>query len=111
MCRIISFNILSALISFKHLWDKVLYITDRIYFLPLCYRFNIHPIQSDFIKVFVVVVLGGCVCISALVDTGILTMWQCSPVSKVNPYNNKYLSTACHSTLTTFGLLPTTAMV
>lgn len=49
-----------------------------------------------------------CICVYALIDNGILTVWQSSPVSKVNPYNNKYLSKACHSILTTFGLLPTT---
>lgn len=43
------------------------------------------------------------------VCNGILIVWQCTVVSILNPYNNKYLAAVCFSTLTTFGLLPTTA--
>lgn len=58
MCKIIALSILRALNYFKHLWDKLVSVTDRIHFLPLCYKFNFHPIQSDFIKVSVIVVVG-----------------------------------------------------
>lgn len=57
--------------------------------------------------------LRFCCCCLGLgegVYNGVLIVWQCTPVSTLNPCN-KYLAKHCHSTLTTFGLLPAVVKV